>query len=383
MKRHAVIVFAWTAALCCSALLLGQDATDKVFLLPDQPGVWRTAYVNSSPGTPIGRPQASAAELAALRTALTRLEQVVHDTPMLTAPRGFDVQARQRLDRGCPDSPVLCRQTPLAGWIRCNLETYHLVNGKAITHYYDSEGPDVEVAFNDPAAAYVGHEAGNGTLADLSGRLIVGPLIEDERVGTVAILDTGVVILGRNPRPFFVPASREQYLRALVAQGVSKSQPVQELRDELAALSPEQRRSPAFVGSDGGGYSDLVAAPSYEKAPPLFMFTRDALAALSPEQRRATPLFTFNPDYFDPALPRTAIQLITVRFAGHTNLANTRQQLHDRPDLLERSPITSERLAFMVAAGVGVDGYRQFQLAPLLNYAALAALLAAPAPPGR
>ena len=169
--------------------------------------------------------------------------------------------------------------------------------------------------------------------------MIVGPLIEDERVGTVAILDTGVVILGRNPRPFFVPASREQYLRALVAQGASKSQPVQELRDELAALSPEQRR--------------------------------------------ATPLFTFNPDYFDPALPRTAIQLITVRFAGHTNLANTRQQLHDRPDLLERSPITSERLAFMVAAGVGVDGYRQFQLAPLLNYAALAALLAAPALPGR
>lgn len=384
MKRHAVIVLAWTATFCGSALLLGQDATDKVSLLPDQPGVWRTAYVNRSAGTPIGKPPASTAELTALRTALTRIEQLVHDTPMLSAPRGFDVQVSQRLDRGCPDNPVLCRQAPLPGWLKFDLETYNLVNGKAVTHYHDNEPPNVEVAFNDPAGTYVGHEAGNGRLTDLSGRLIVGPLIEDERVGTVAILDTGVVILGRNPRPFFVPASREQYLRALVAQAVSGSQPVQELRDELAALSPEQRRSPAYVASGGGGgYSDLVAAPSYEKAPPLFMFSRDELAALSPEQRRATPLFIFNPDYFDPALPRTAIQLITVRFAGHTNLANTRLQLHDRPDLLERSPITSERLAFMVAAGVGVDGYRQFQLAPLLNYAALTALLAAPAPPGR
>src|SRR5450759_3778986 len=336
MKRDALIVFACTATLCGSAQLHGQNPVD----VPDQPGVWRTTSVNNSQGTPIGRPQASAAELAALRTALTRLEQVVHDTPMLTDPRGFDVHARQRLDRGCPKNPVLCRQAPLPGWF--DFEPYYRrPDGKVLTMKVPE---DVEVAFNDPEAAYVGHHAGSD-LTDLSGNMIVGPLIEIERVGTVAILDTGVVILGRNPRPFFVPASREQYLRALVAQAVSRSQPVEDFRDELAALSSEQRRSPAYIDDTGS----LVAA-SHEKAPPLFLFNSDDLAALSPEQRRATPLFIFNPEYFDPALPRTALQLITVRFLGarDLNLEGVRLRLHDRPDLLERSPLTPERLAYLI-----------------------------------
>jgi hypothetical protein len=374
MKRDAVIVFACAATLCGSAQLRGQNPVD----VPDQPGIWKaTTYENRSPGAPIGTPRASAAELAALRTALTRLEQVVHDTPMLTAPRGFDVHARQRLDRGCPGNPVLCRQAPLPGWIDFDFEPYYRrPDGKVMTMKVP---PDVEVAFNDPAAAYVGHHAGSD-LTDVSGNMIVGPLIEAERAGTVAILDTGVVILGRNPRPFFVPASREQYLRALVARAVSRSQPVEEFRDELAALSSEQRRTPAYI--DGTGR--LVAA-SHEKAPPLFQFNSDDLAALSPEQRRATPLFIFNPDYFDPALPRTALQLITVRFLGarDTNLEGIRLRLYDRPDLLERSPLTPERLAYLASTGLDVTSYRVFELTRLLNYSALTALLAAPAPPAR
>ncbi len=374
MKRDALIVFAWTATLCCAVLLHGQSPVD----VPDQPGVWKaTTYVNTSPGAPIGTPKASAAELAALRTALTRLEQVVHDTPMLTAPRGFDVHARQRLDRGCPKNPVLCRQAPLPGWIDFDFEPYYRApDGKVLTMKVP---PDVEVAFNDPKAAYVGHHAGSD-LTDLSGNMIVGPLIEIERVGTVAILDTGVVILGRSPRPFFVPVSREQYLRALMAQAGARSQPVEDFRDELAALSSEQRRSPAYIDDTGS----LVAA-SHEKAPPLFLFNSDDLAALSPEQRRATPLFIFNPDYFDPALPRTALQLITVRFLGarDLNLGGVRLKLYDHPDLLERSPLTPERLAYLIPTGVDVTSYRVFELTRLLNYSALTALLAAPASPAR
>src|SRR5450759_4476432 len=121
MKRDALIVCAWTATLGCAVLLHGQDPVD----VPYHPGVWRTTSVNISQGTPIGRPQASAAEVAALRTALTRLEQVVHDTPMLTAPRGFDVHPAQRLERGCPNNPVLCRQAPLPGWIDFDCEPYY------------------------------------------------------------------------------------------------------------------------------------------------------------------------------------------------------------------------------------------------------------------
>lgn len=363
MKHDALIVLAWIATLCCPALLHGQDAR---VLLPDQPGVWRSTY-KSSPGTP----KANAAELATLRTALAAIEQVVHATPMLTAPRGFDVHAWPRLDRGCPSNPVLCRQAPLAGWIRFDLEGYESRNGKVMTmsSAVDQDPPNVDVAFNDPEATYVLHEAGNPEPTDPSGNKIVGPLTEIERVGDVVIYDNGVVILGRNPRPFFVPATREDYLRDIVKQLAKTRNPdasragrpdgIEQLFiDELAALSPEQRQSQAYTHADSPTSSRLVPA----------------------SREGATPLNKFNPAYFDPALPRTAIQLITVRF---TNLEDVRAHLRERPDLLERKPITPERLAFLVESGLSVAWYRAFEVARQLDYSALAALLAAPAPPAR
>ena len=361
MKRDALIVLAWTAMLGCSALLHGQDGRVH---LPDQPGVWRSTYKS----TPADMPKASAAELAALRTALTGIEQVVHATPMLTAPRGFDVHVWQRLDRGCPKNPVLCRQAPLAGWIKFDFEWYEVRNGKVITlrSEVDVEPPNIDVAFNDPEATYVLHQAGNPEPTDPSGNKIVGPLVELERVGNVVIYDNGVVMLGRNPRPFFIPATREDYLLDIVKQFARKRDTARSgpddiekiFIDELAALSPEERRSQAYTGTGAQTASRLVPA----------------------SEPGATPLNKFNPAYFDPALPRTAIQLITVRF---TDLEQIRAALGDRPDLLERNPITPERIAFLAASGLNVASYRVFEVARLLDYSALAALLAAPAPPVR
>jgi hypothetical protein len=110
------------------------------------------------------------------------------------------------------------------------------------------------------------------------------------------------------------------------------------------------------------------------------MFNSRELDALSADQRRATPLFIFNPEYFDPALPRTAVQIVTICFLCErdTNLETVRQKLTDRPDLLERSPLTPERLAFLATSGVDVESYRIFELTRLLNYSRLSALLAEP-----
>jgi hypothetical protein len=339
--------------------------------VPDQPGIWRTdnSFLSALP--------VSAAEMAALRKSLTTIEQTVHATPMLTALRGVDVRALPRLDHSCGPSqstmnPVFCRQA-LPGFIKFSVEEYAREDGRLFTH--SDEPPHVDVAFNDPSAAYRGHETG---LTDPAGNAIVGPLVEVERIGGLPLYDTGVVILGRNPRPFFVPASREDYLRAQLAkyadtvgaEGLSG-----QLRAELAALSPEARRTQAYNGRNSPNVSTLVPAPAYEKAEPRFAFTRGELAAIPDEQREATPLFKFNPAYYDAAIPRTAIQLIVVTFVDDDH---TRQNLGDRPDLLDRSPITPERLAFLHVSGVGVGSYRLFELERLMNYSGLSALLAAP-----
>jgi hypothetical protein len=37
------------------------------------------------------------------------------------------------------------------------------------------------------------------------------------------------------------------------------------------------------------------------------------------EEDSTTALYTINPDYFDPKLPRTTVQLLTIRMEGHAD----------------------------------------------------------------
>jgi len=90
---------------------------------------------------------------------------------------------------------------------------------------------------------------------------------------------------------------------------------------------------PSVAGQDGNPRTQILCKEESddqgEAAKTVLDGLRAELAALSPEQRRATPLFIFNPAYFDPALPRTAVQLITIRFV---DLEGTGKRLNDRPD---------------------------------------------------
>jgi hypothetical protein len=68
---------------------------------------------------------------------------------------------------------------------------------------------------------------------------------------------------------------------------------VQALTQELASLSPAERAAPAYYSSN-------------------WMTTRRPSGLLDPTAPQAQPVVSPNPDFFDPTLPRTAIQVIVV-----------------------------------------------------------------------
>jgi hypothetical protein len=96
------------------------------------------------------------------------------------------------------------------------------------------------------------------------------------------------------------PAAMEEQKPALEqarAQGMSQYDGlITSVEKELAAMTPEQRRSPARVlGSTGAGSAMSDAA------------------GLVISETEGNPVLFLNPDFFDRSLPRTTIQLIVLR----------------------------------------------------------------------
>ena len=98
---------------------------------------------------------------------------------------------------------------------------------------------------------------------------------------------------------------REQDLKAATIPKAGSPQArtlerLAQLESRLAAMSPEERRGPAWYQRHADGvrrldYGDIVA----------------------PGTAGARPLVVPNPSFFDTSLPKTAMQLVSVPYAGH------------------------------------------------------------------
>jgi hypothetical protein len=210
--------------------------------------------------------------------------------PLLQPPRGVTIRADERLDLGCGHNERLCGSRSVPAWMDVAVMGFvREADGRIVAR--GVEPPGFMIGVNDPTLALHGHEYDYERLVDADGREIFAGLRELERVGGTVVWDNNVVILTRDNRPLTVPVSREAFLRALIRRHAAVPQVAGPLRAELAALSPLARREPAWVG-EAESISKLVPASA----------------------EGATPLVMVNPGLFDPALPRTAVQLIAIRF---------------------------------------------------------------------
>ena len=73
---------------------------------------------------------------------------------------------------------------------------------------------------------------------------------------------------------------------------------VDALKSEISAIPPEMMDMPAYVNGNT---------------------ERPLTQICSMEEDSTSALYIFNPDYFDPTLPRTHVQLITISIEGHAD----------------------------------------------------------------
>ena len=248
----------------------------------------------------------SPAELKVFTGNLAALRDLVLSQPVFNPPKGFLVSGNFRVTAEGGRTGI-----PIRGWGFLRYHPYALVNGKPIA--LENNSPELYLYVNDPTAA-VGHISAGPYFPHYQSPLLFEPHKIGERQGfaiyTAKLRDevSPFIVLTRSTKPLWVPLCKEAFLQIMIkhhearhAAGdgdYSSAEPVNNMRAALAKMSPEERREQA------------IYQEHYDFSPPL----------AAPGTKEAEPLVVPNPDLFDPALPRTAVQLVIAEFRSAWNL---------------------------------------------------------------
>lgn len=175
---------------------------------------------------------------------------------------------------------------------------------------------------NDLAAiAWWGPNRLYGGMRDERGHeLFLDPLVSTTVAGRTSyrMLDCGEVVVLTNGRPLWLPLTQEQFLRAMVNYG--RLQRTREIEDARDRGQPPPSEDESFAVKWLHGFEKELAAltpgerqqPAYWSDPPR---DQPLLSGLTKRETYGARLVVMaNPDYFDPSLPRTAVQLIACEF---------------------------------------------------------------------
>ncbi|WP_345255107.1 hypothetical protein [Flaviaesturariibacter amylovorans] len=242
----------------------------------------------------------TSAEAAAFDKSFAALEAVLRRHPVLVAPKGFDVRFKAR---------------PLFAFEHDKHPYNYGIAGEAVIEFQEwfRYGGAVQKQQLEPPSLLVDINALGATIANEANRF-EGDGYDDalhaaarrlnEFFGAprlVAELDTGVhlyanniIVVAKPGRPYWIPVTVQQYFDALfryyelrLRKAPAESGVLELIRNEYAAIPPAERSGPAFGATES--ISGITASAN------------------------EFPIMTFNPGYFDRKLPRTAIQLLTLR----------------------------------------------------------------------
>lgn len=104
----------------------------------------------------------------------------------------------------------------------------------------------------------------------------------------------------RRTAPIWIPATKERFLKAWIW---TTNQDIHSYGAKAKANTFQQK------ALDGWG-STLASLSSAEKKAPAFVREDDTRTLVTEQTPKAQPVVNFNPDFFDPKLPRTAMQLL-------------------------------------------------------------------------
>lgn len=286
----APLLVAGALLIVSAASLIGQSDNHYLSELPG--GV--TALVEPSDRSLHGM---SAADAVAYERALGRIRGVLLEQPVFHPLLGADVRGYFRTDH--QRSRIAASPVPGYGVMKYYPAVLYRKSGK----------PGWLIATTDEVVVYVNNPVGGfGRLNALRDR--ADYFYEPERTGEIGGLPLfrgelacEYVVLSQSGHLPWIPVTREEYVREWTADWQKRvdgyagdtvsPRVVARHKEILAAMPPDERRMQArHFGS-----RDPLGPPM----PP-------------PGSREGKPLVKADPEWFDKSLPRSAVQLVIVKF---------------------------------------------------------------------
>lgn len=281
-----------------------RDAAARQEFPSDAPCRWLPARRSGAGPNAVQAKRASAAEAQALRENIARIEAFFSGDARFATPLG------------------VCMQFSNNGW-RGGIEGGHALQGGLLIGAWPGEWlyrRNGRLVFDGETRHIVGAvntmPTDEHSLDDDQGVMLRADSPVLRQVGThqgLPVYDGGLLVIARNDRPLFRPASFERLARWVLAEldhrqfesrtGASERERAAraaEVRRELTAsferLSPAERAAPGcFTGRE------------------VDFGSRLRLVVPAADPRCDTRMVEPNPEYFDRRLPRSAIQLVTLR----------------------------------------------------------------------
>lgn len=362
--------------LLCPGISSAESCGEFVFR-PDEPGKVKASVTK---GGYEKYYRMTKAEDAAFDGNLKRVLDVILEQPSLKPPRGVELRGwlRNWHSSFCPPNGP-CRDVPVNGQgILFFHFLFEGKNGKTVPIIVTDITMDLWI--NDLDQAVGTTSLGDGIRDSRGRKLMILPPRLGELNGAHYFKDgrTGLLVISRGDRRWWEPVSREEYLKATIRgiekemakmgpvsstpsadvyrkwlsdkpqrdknaqevyRGLKKSNPaaaeeIMENARKLEAELTERFREESEKEEARGprqvklvGFEDRLQlhrealdemTPAERAAPAYHLSNGDPLSPqlAPPGSTEGQPIVVINPDYFDKKLPRTAIQLMAVRYSG-------------------------------------------------------------------
>lgn len=257
-------------------------------------------------GSPLPRDQ-----VPQLRARLDDLLARLRQTGALAPLQGFAIDQSMRLF----EQPAALRGAPAGGWAHLlvrRVDPARSERDPAGGLRGIGEGPAIMLRVNDQAALF-GYPVGKDAHGDYF-QLAVKP----RRLQGMPVLQVGnkdVVVVHKPGRKPFAHVSRQRYLEGLLA---SEREHIAHLQAQLAEATDAESRHQLeqfirqWQGTAAQKQAALDAMPEAERRSPTCQSsaTRGLFAACS--DPGAVYYVTFDPGYFQPGLPPSSVQLLTI-----------------------------------------------------------------------
>jgi hypothetical protein len=314
-------------------------------------------YLPTRPGSFADLPAASItvdgtfneAERAEVRRVGARLVALMRNVPVLGQPRGFDVLPRVFVSQADLDGNGDSKRPQAARYFGGFDLANYVDDGKGPVVDTRSAAAQIVVTVNDFPSVFDGVLTGNGVHGDPrnneddDGQFLADvPEPSASRHGFPVYGDW--VVMLRRPVPIFLPVTRERYLKVVVGRldrtltraSANRVQNPANSPELAAALAERDRLLEEARVSLDKMKQRLASMTAKERALPAYVDSTDAVDRMpefSDGPAGAHAIVYYNPALFDPAVAKTAPQMIAVKITpGEGELTEIVQQLDSAID---------------------------------------------------